>query len=77
MELASSTRTGMNLNIISTIIIKYFMGIFMSFKGNKRIFKPSIKSYSGVETKKLEMQPKAEYVRKMDARQKMSFEGVM
>ena len=48
----------------------------MIFNGKRRMFNPSIKSDSGVETKKAEMHPSAEYVRKIEARQNKSFDFV-
>ena len=40
------------------------------------MLRPSMRSYSGVETKKPEMQASAASVRKMAARQNNNFDGV-
>ena len=74
---ASSIKTGINLKTISTSKIKYLTGILIILKGNSKMFNPSIKSYSGVETKKAEMHPSAEYVRKIEAKQNKSLDLVI
>ena len=56
--------------------MKYFTGIFNRFSGFNNFLSPSIKSYSGVETKNALIHPNALKVRKIVVKQNINLEGV-